>query len=149
MLHHRNIKSHISPCDYPVSLQLWCWEGSTRRHQQQGSGLSPWYLHHLTRSPQAHSGRKWVVLNFPSLGGEALGKLGPLWCGAHHDFEPPSLSAEKLWWSPWLAFQLDKVSFALRNILTQAFMFACRTWKALITYNLSLPTPRWLKTFFT
>lgn len=61
----------------------------------------------------------------------------------------PSLSAEKLWRRLFLKCQLDKVSLALRNILTQAFMFACRTWKALVMYNLSRAAPRWLKTFFT
>ena len=149
MLHCGNLRRHISPCNYPVSLQLWCWESSTKWHHQQGSGLSPWHLYHLARSLQAHSGRKWAVFNFPGPSKEALGKLGPLRCGAHHDSESPSLSAEKLRRSPPLAFQPDRVSLALRNVLTQAFMFACRTWKALIMYSLSLPTPGWLKTFFT
>lgn len=148
VLHHGNLRSHISPCDSPVSLQLWCWEGSTRQPHQQGSGLSPRYLQHLARSPQAHSGRKWAVLNFPSPSGEALGKLGPLWCGAHHDSESPSL-LKKNERELSLAFQPDTGSLGLGNILTQAFMFACRTWKALVMYNLSLPTARWLKTFFT
>lgn len=68
-----------------------------------------------------------------------------------HDSESPSAPppAEKLRWSPSLTFQMDRVNLDVSNILTQASMFACRTWKALIKYNLSLPTSRRLKTFFT
>lgn len=92
-----------------------------------------------------------MVLNFSGPSGDAPVNLGPLWHGSHHDSESPSASpsAEKLRWNPSLTFQTDKVSLAVRNILTQASMFACRTWKALIKYILSLPTSRRLKTFFT
>lgn len=34
LLHYRNLRSHFSPYDHPVSLQLWWWEGSTRWHHQ-------------------------------------------------------------------------------------------------------------------